>query len=115
MIQFYLFLDEIIKKYLKKNSYINELNEKDQYIITKFSSFFNDENHIKKDKDELPNDLLSYIQQFINDEKPHIEIIEKSRKKLKLLTVQYLNEKYNKLMILYQIARKSKIDGKCIC
>ncbi len=110
--EFYLFLDEIIKKYLKKNSYINELNEKDQYIITKFSSFFNDENHIKKDKDELPNDLLSYIQQFINDEKPHIEIIEKSRKKLKLLTVQYLKEKYNKLMILYQIARKSKIDGK---
>ena len=109
--EFYLFLDEIIKKYLKKNSYINELNEKDQYIITKFNSFFNEENNFEKDKDELLNDFLSYIQDLVNDDKTHIEIIEKSGKKLKLLTVQYLKEKYNKLMILYQIAEKSKING----
>ena len=109
--EFYIFLDEIIKKYLKKNSYINELNEKDQYIINKFNSFFSSENNIDKDKDEILKDFLDYIQNLVNDEKTHIEIMEKSKKKLKLLTVQYLNEKYNKLMILYQIARKSIIEG----
>ena len=105
--EFYIFLDEIIKKYLKKNSYINELNEKDQYIISKFNSFFND----AKDEKELLNDFIEYIHILVNDEKTHVEIINKAGKKLKLLTVQYLNEKYNKLMILYQIARKSKIEG----
>ena len=108
--EFYLFLDEIIKKYLKKNSYINELNEKDQYIINKFISFFSSENNIEKDN-EILNDFLNYIQDLIDDEKTHIEIMEKSKKKLKLLTAQYLKEKYDKLMILYNIARKSIING----
>ena len=108
---FYIFLDEIIKKYLKKNSYINELNDKDQYIITKFNSYFNSENNYENYKNEILNDFLDYIQDLINDEKMHIEIMEKSRKKIKLLIVQYLKEKYNKIMILYQIARKSMING----
>ena len=105
--EFYKFLDEIIKKYLVKNSYINELNEKDQYILNKFNSFFNSENN----KNENLDDFLNYINNLVNDDKTHIEIMEKSKKKIKLLTVQYLNEKYNKLMILYSIAKKSNIEG----
>ena len=105
--EFYKFLDEIIKKYLVKNSYINELNEKDQYILNKFNSFFNSENN----KNENLDDFLNYINNLVNDDKTHIEIMEKSKKKIKLITVQYLNEKYNKLMILYQIAKKSNIEG----
>ena len=109
--EFYIFLDEIIKNYLKKNSYLNELNEKDQYIINKFNSFFNSGNNIDKDKNDMLYDFLNYIQDLVNDEKTHIEIMEKSKKKLKLLTVQYLQEKYNKIMILYHIARKGTIEG----
>ena len=105
--EFYKFLDEIIKKYLVKNSYINELNEKDQYILNKFNSFFNSENN----KNENLDDFLNYINNLVNDDKTHIEIMEKSKKKIKLITVQYLNEKYNKLMILYSIAKKSNIEG----
>ena len=109
--EFYIFLDEIIKKYLNKNSYINELNEKDQYIINKFNSFFNAENNIDKDKNGILYDFLNYINDLVNDDKTHIEIMEKSKQKLKLLTVEYLKEKYNKLIILYNIAKKSTIDN----
>ena len=109
--EFYIFLDEIIKKYLNKNSYINELNEKDQYIINKFNSFFNAENNLEKDKNEILYDFLNYINDLVNDDKTHIEIMEKSKQKLKLLTVEYLKEKYNKLIILYNIAKKSNIDN----
>ena len=109
--EFYIFLDEIIKKYLTKKSYINELNEKDQYIISKFNSFFNGDNTKEKDKNEILYDFINYINNLVNDEKTHIEIMEKQKKKLKLLTVQYLEEKYNKLMILYHIARKCTIEG----
>ena len=109
--EFHIFLDEIIKKYLLKNSYINELNEKDEYIITKFNSFFNADISLNRDKNEIINDFLEYIYNIVNDEKTHIEIMEKSRKKLKLLTVQYLQEKYNQLMTLYQIAKKGNING----
>jgi len=105
--EFYKFLDEIIKKYLVKNSYINELNDKDKYILNKFNSFFNSENN----KNENLDDFLNYINNLVNDDKTHIEIMEKSKKKIKLLAVQYLNEKYNKLMILYSIAKKSNIEG----
>ena len=108
---FYTFLDEIIKKYLKKNSYINELNEKDQYIINKFNSFFSAENNNENGQKGIQDEFFDYIQCLANDDKIHIDIMEKSRKKIKLLTVQYLQEKYNKIMILYQIARKSIIEG----
>ena len=109
--EFYVFLDEIIKKYLNKKSYINELNERDQYIISKFNSFFNGDNANDNDKNEILYDFINYINNLLNDEKTHIEIMEKQKKKLKLLTVQYLEEKYNKLMILYNIARKCTIEG----
>ena len=109
--EFYIFLDEIIKKYLNKKSYINELNERDQYIISKFNSFFNGDNANDNDKNEILYDFINYINNLLNDEKTHIEIMEKQKKKLKLLTVQYLEEKYNKLMILYNIARKCTIEG----
>ena len=109
--EFYIFLDEIIKKYLIKKSYINELNEKDQYIISKFNSFFDADNTNEKDKNEILYDFINYINNLVNDEKTHIEIMEKQKKKLKLLTVQYLEEKYNKLMILYHISRKCIIEG----
>ena len=109
--EFYLFLDEIIKKYLTKKSYINELNEKDQYILSKFNSFFNANNENVKDKNETLYDFINYINNLVNDEKTHIEIMEKQKKKLKLLTAQYLEEKYNKLMILYNIAKKCNIEG----
>ena len=108
---FYSFLDEIIKKYLKKNSYINVINEKDQFMINKFNSFFNAENIIENDQKGIQDEFFDYIQGLVNDDKIHIDIMEKSRKKIKLLTVQYLQEKYNKVMILYHIARKCIIEG----
>lgn len=37
--EFHVFLDEIIKKYMYKNSYLNEINEKEQYIINKLEGF----------------------------------------------------------------------------
>ena len=107
--EFHIFLDEIIKKYMQEDSYLNKINEKDEYIISKLEQFFN--NKQINNKNEALNDFLNYINNIINNDSTHIEIIEKSRTKAKLLTVEYLQEKYNKLMILYEILKKCKIDG----
>ena len=80
---FYTFLDEIIKKYLKKNSYINELNEKDQYINNKFNSFFSTENNNENDQKGIQNEFFDYIQCLV-------------------MMIKF---------ILYQITRKSIIEG----
>ena len=107
--EFHIFLDEIIKKYIQQNSYLNKIDEKDEYIINKLESFFN--NNQINNREEALNDFLNYINNIINNENTHIEIIEKSKTKAKLLTVEYLQEKYNKLMILYELLKQCKIDG----
>ena len=107
--EFHIFLDEIIRKYMNKNSYLNEINEKEQYIINKLESYFN--NNQINNKEEALYDFLNYINSIINDDNTHIEIIEKSKIKAKLLTVQYLQEKYHKLMILYELIKYCKING----
>ena len=106
--EFHLFLDEIIKKYMDKNSYLNNLDEKDEYIINKLETYFNNNQY---NKNETLNDFLNYINNIINNDNTHIEIIEKSKTKAKLLTVEYLQEKYNKLMILYELLKQCKVEG----
>ena len=106
--EFHIFLDEIIKKYMEKNSYLNKLNEKDDYIMDKLESYFNNNQY---NKDETLNDFLNYINNIINNDNTHIEIIEKSKTKAKLLTMEYLQEKYNKLMILYELLKQCKVEG----
>ena len=108
--EFHVFLDEIIKKYMYKNSYLNEINEKEQYIINKLEGFFNN-NQINNNKENTLYDLLGYIDNIINNDTTHIEIIEKSKTKAKLLTVHYLEEKYHKLMILFQLIKECKVEG----
>ena len=107
--EFHIFLDEIIKTYMQQDSYLNKIDEKNEYIINKLEQFFN--NKQMNYKNEALNDFLNYINNIINNDSTHIEIIEKSRTKAKLLTVEYLQEKYNKLMILYELLKLCKIDG----
>ena len=106
--EFHIFLDEIIKKYMENNSYINKIDEKDEYIINKLESYFNNNQY---NNNETLNDFCNYINNIINNDNTHIEIIQKSKTKAKLLTVEYLQEKFNKLMILFELIRQCKIDG----
>ena len=107
--EFHIFLDEIIKKYIENNSYLNKLNEKDEYIINKLESYFN--NNQVDNNNETLQDFLNYINNIINNDNTHIEIIQKSKTKVKLLTVEYLQDKFNKLMILYELIKQCKIQG----
>ena len=106
--EFHIFLDEIIKKYMENNSYLNKLDERDEYIINKLETYFSNNQY---NKNEALNDFLNYINNIINNDNTHIEIIEKSKTKAKLLTVEYLQEKYNKLMILYELLKQCKVEG----
>ena len=107
--EFHFFLDEIIKKYMENKSYINKIDEKDEYIINKLESYFN--NNQYNNKNETLNDFYNYINNIINNDNTHIEIIEKSKTKAKLLTIEYLQEKYNKLMILFELIKECTIEG----
>ena len=95
--QFQNLLDEAIKKRLGGNSYLTDINEADKYIINNIEKYFS-----SNEKNTL-EDLVDYIKDIINNDSTHIEIIEKSNTKAKLLTVKYLEEKYEKLMIIFNL------------
>ena len=107
--EFHIFLDEIIKNNMGKNSYLNKLNQKDEYIINKLESYFN--SNIINNNNEALHDFINYINNIINNDNTHIEIIQKLETKAKLLTVEYLQDKFNKLMILYEFIKQCKIQG----
>ena len=88
---------------MDNKSYLNKIDEKDEYIINKLESYFN--NNQLNNQNETLNDFFNYINNIINNDNTHIEIIQKSKTKAKLLTVEYLQEKYNKLMILFKLIK----------
>ena len=107
--EFQKFLDEIIKNGNDKKSFVNKLNQGEQLIIYKLENYLNNEQI--NSKEEIIEELLEYIKNFVNTDSTHIEILDKSTIQAQLLTLEYLKEKYDKLMILYKYLKICTIEG----